>query len=330
MKCESCKLSEVEIEEIVKESQIPFRFCFACRDRFYNVALRPLEFFNLSAVHGPGYYLHDDFYDCNTGEAIEPDMEVINAELFPFPEFEQIKNDLHGVIDFAFVQYVTEDRVIRQLKHFDKTQVLKRLIEKVEYNRAIKYKAFEIAGKVLGKAAGDWIRQQWSGRRENELLIFAEVITQCLESDEAFRIITAELESGDERFLNDHVSTLIYFQSDRVLDWFEMNINRVKNITPTWGQVASCSGFTWNRANEWLTIGRPLSLVALDSLFFCTSQDESVARLFSSRQVIPKLLEVPKPGIVAERLQNYLLSDSVPRTKKTVEDIIANLSEIIT
>jgi hypothetical protein len=150
MKCESCNIREIEVEELADEGQNPFRLCLPCHDRLLNKALRPLEFFNLTAIHGHGYYLHDDFYDYDTGEATQSDIEVIDAEKFPFPSFEQIRNDLNRLIDFAFVQYFTDDFVINELQEFDKLEVLKRLKEKVDYNRAINYKAYEIAGKVVG------------------------------------------------------------------------------------------------------------------------------------------------------------------------------------
>ena len=94
MKCESCNINNFEVEELVDDGQKPYRLCSLCLDRLLNKALRPLEFFNLTAIHGHGSYLHDDFYNYETGEATQPDIEVLETDKFPFPEFEQIKHKL--------------------------------------------------------------------------------------------------------------------------------------------------------------------------------------------------------------------------------------------
>ena len=327
MKCESCNIREIEVEVLADEGQNPYRLCLSCRDKLLNKALRPLEFFNLTAIHGHGYYLHDDFYDYDTGEATQSDIEVIDADKFPLPDFEQIKSDLNRLIDFAFVQYFTDDFVITELQKFDKLEVLKRLQEKVDYNRAMNYKAYEIAATVIGRKAEEWIKEEWANRRENELQIFAEPIAKCLDSDEAFKILTRELESGDDKFLSENVSALLYFQSDKSLDWIEKVSNRIKNISSDWGQLAGSSQFSWDRANKWLTIGRPLSLVALDSLIYCTTIGDRLNQSLWLRQLNPRLIDNPRPDIIANRLSEYLLIDSVPRTKNAVKTIIDNVFE---
>jgi hypothetical protein len=327
MKCESCNIRKIEVEELADEGQNPFRLCLPCHDRLLNKALRPSEFFNLTAIHGHGYYLHDDFYDYDTGEATQSDIEVIDAEKFPFPSFEEIRNDLNRLIDFSFVQYFTDEFVINELQKFDKLEVLKRLKEKVDYNRAINYKAYEIAGKVVGKTAEEWIKKEWTNRQENELQVFAEPITKCLDFKEAFEILTKELESKDDKYLSENVSAMLYFQSDKTLDWIENVGERIKNISSTWGQLAASSKFTWDRADKWLTIGRPLSLVALDSLIYCTTIGERLNQSLWLRQLNPRLIDNPKPEIIANRLREYLLIDGVPRTKNAVETIIDNVFE---
>lgn len=327
MKCQSCNIRKIEVDYLVNEGQNPFRLCFSCHDRLVNKALRPLEFFNLTAIHGHSYYLHDDFYDYDTGQATQPDIEVIDAEKFPFPDFEQVKSDLNKLIDYSFVQYFTDDFVISKLQQFEKLEVLKGLKEKVRYSRAINYKAYEIAGKVVGKTAEEWIKNEWANKRENELLIFAEPIVNCLNFEEAFEILTKELESGDDKFLSENVSALLYFQSDKTLDWIEKISNRVKNISSSWGQLAASSKFTWDKANRWLTLGRPLSLVALDSLIYCTTNGERLNQSLWLRKLNPRLIDNPRPEIIANRLHEYLMADSVPRTKNAVKTIIDNVFE---
>jgi hypothetical protein len=328
MKCESCNIREIEVEELADEGQNPFSLCIPCRDRLVHRALRPLEFFNLTAIHGHRYYLHDVFYDYDTGKATQPETKIVDAEIFPFPDFEQIKDDLNNLIDFSCVLYFTEDFVIKELQKFDKFEVLKRLKEKVSYNRSINYKAYEIAGKAVGKPAEEWIKSEWTNRQENELQIFAEPLAKCLDFEEAFEILTKELESGSDRFLSENISALLYFQNDKTLDWIEKVYERIKNISSNWGQLAASSNFSWDRANKWLTIGRPLSLIALESLIFCTTKGERLNQSIWLRKLNPRLVDNPSPEIIANRLRDYLSVDSVPRTKNAVEAIVDNIFEI--
>ena len=325
MKCESCNINNFEVEELADEGQGPYRLCSSCLDRLLNKALRPLEFFNLTAIHGHSSYLHDDFYDYETGEAIQPDIEVLETDRFPFPDFEQIKNNLDKLIDFAFVQYFTEEYVIEELKQFDKAETLNTIDKKVKYNRAINYKAYEIVGKVIGKPAKDWLKNEWANRQENELQIFAEPIAKCLEFDEGFEILTKEIESRDDKFLSENISALLYFQSDTILDWIEKISGRINNVSSNWGQLAASSQFSWDRASTWLTIGRPLSLVALDALSLCTTPGERLNQSLWLRQLNPKLIDNPRPQVIANRLREYLLLDNVPRTKNAIESIIDNI-----
>lgn len=327
MKCESCNTREIQVEELADEGHNPFRLCFQCHTRLLSKSLRPLEFFNLTAMHGHSYYMHDDFYDDETGEATQSNIEVIDIEKFPFPNLEEIKHDLNMLIDFSFVQYFTKNFVIKELQKFDKLKVLDRLIEKVEYNRAINYKAYEIAGKVVGKDAQEWIKKEWASKQENEFQIFAEPIVNCLDFDEAFKMLTKELENGDDKFLSENVSGLLYFQSHKILDWIETVRGRITNVSSSWGQLAASSKFTWERANKWLTIGRPLSLMALDSLIYCTSKGERLNQSLWLRQLNPKLIDNPRPELIAARIRVYLTLDNVPRTKSAVKTIIDNIFE---
>ena len=67
------------------------------------------------------------------------------------------------------------------------------------------------------------------------------------------------------------VRSLVWFQSRRALDWIEANAPE-KGITDQWGIVASVSELTWKDAEDWLSRGRPLRLIALDALTFCIDQ----------------------------------------------------------
>jgi hypothetical protein len=290
-----------------------------------NFALRPLEFFNLTSVHGHTFHLHDDFYDYDTGEANQPEIEVEEPENFPFPSLNAIQTELEKVMDFACVQYLTSDDVIELLKGFEKKAVLKYTASKVDYNRSISYKAFEITAKVLGSYAAVWIRMQWNKREENELMIFAPALAACLPFEEGFDIVTNEIKQSPENTLSDNISALLYFQNNRALHWIEEIKDQIKNVSSGWGILAAASKFDWQTSTKWLEAGRPLSLIALDALIYCTETGERLNRSAWIREHPPTLMNGPKPEVLANTLTVYLEKDSVPRTKRAVKQIFNNL-----
>ena len=72
MKCESCKIKEVETIEIEDSLGNTFKLCNECIDRLRKRSLRPREYFNLVSIHGHDYYLNDDFYNDLNGIAEQP------------------------------------------------------------------------------------------------------------------------------------------------------------------------------------------------------------------------------------------------------------------
>ena len=327
MKCECCQTNDVEFEVIYETESDVYYLCGLCRLRLVNFAVRPLEFFNLAAIHGNTFYLHDDFYDYETREATQPKIEVTNADKFAFPDIEKIKTDLTTLVDFACVEYVTSEKVVKLLKQFDKKDILACLRSKVKYNRAINYKAYEIAAKVIGATAGEWIREQLNIRKENELFLFAEALSICLPVDEAFALLDAEIEACKDKDLAQNISALLYLQNAKTLDWIERHINRVKNVSDNWGGLAAASQFSWQRAEKWLAMGRPLSLIALDAVMFCTTpKGQRQNQSFWLQQHPPSLANSPESEVIIRTLKNYLAIDSVPRTRDTVKKITRNLS----
>jgi hypothetical protein len=155
----------------------------------------------------------------------------------------------------------------------------------------------------------------------------AESIAKTLNKDEAFTIILSEINSCDDRYLNEYILALNHVRTDKTLDWIEHNSHRIKNVGINWGHLAAVSFFTWNRADNWLSKGRPLSLIALDALVFCTSHGERLNQSLLLRELNPRLGDNPAPDVVASRLQKYLQTDNVPRTKSSIDKIINNIFE---
>lgn len=143
-------------------------------------------------------------------------------------------------------------------------------------------------------------------------MLFAEALALCLPFDEGFGIVTSQLERGDERYLRGNITALLFFQHGRTLDWIETVQDRVVHVTSDWGHLVACSRFTWIRARRWLEMGRPLSLMALDALYFCVSENERNTQSLITRRINPTLSDAPAAEVMAELQVNHGANDPAP------------------
>lgn len=155
-----------------------------------------------------------------------------------------------------------------------------------------------------------------------------EEIIEKFSKNEAFELITSELNKCEDKYLTELMGPLNFLKYERVLDWIEQNAERTQNITQAWGHLAASSNFSWKRAERWLEFGRPWSLIALDATMFCTTRGERLNQSLWMRKLNPKLSDNPKLDKVANGLKEYLKKDSVPRTKNLINRIINDIFEI--
>lgn len=324
--CECCQKNEVQVLELSTAQGYYFKLCNICFERLSNKALRPSEFFNLATIHSiDNSYLHDDFYDWETGKALQPSEKVINASKFPFPSANQLKDSYKKLIDLACIQFELDNNIVTSLQVFEAEKILEYLNSKVVYNRSINSYAYTVAARVLGSSAEKWVRQQWSSHRPDELFAFAEALKACLPFDDAFEIATAELQKGSDIEMAENVTILCYFESSATLDWIESMRQRITNVGTGWGVVAAASKLDWATAEKWLLAGRPLSLIALDALIYCTTKGDRQNQADWLRKYPPILKNQPSLEEITQSLTEYLKKDSVPRTKNAVRRITENL-----
>jgi|694.fasta_scaffold55849_5 hypothetical protein len=325
--CESCEIKKVEVTEDI-EAGPPYKLCKDCHEQLRYLALRPLEYFNLTAKHGHSFLLHDDFYDNDTGEAGQPKIDVENVDEFPFPNLNEVSNDIEKLIDFGIVQFITDEKTFSYIRKHDKKKVLDCLNQRLIKNEAIIYKLVEIAANGLGNYAENWVRDNWKKTKNKDVMIFAEALAKCLPFDEGFNEVTHQIELEENKDLPRKIMALVYFERTESLDWIEKVRSRIGNISDTWGTLAAASKMDWSRTKRWLNDGRPLSLIALDSLYYCTTTGNRLNQSLWLREHRPKLLNADRPEIIATTINDYLKKDSVPRVKNVVGAIIHNLFEV--
>jgi len=107
------------------------------------------------------------------------------------------------------------------------------------------------------------------------------------------------------------------FRNPKMLDWIEKNIQ--SPVTDHWGNLASDSGIGWDRVKRWIQSGRPMSLVALDTLI-------GVAKTCEGGRFD---LHVPVQGLpsmneVEQCLRAYEATDPAPRIQNSIDYILEN------
>jgi hypothetical protein len=93
--------------------------------------------------------------------------------------------------------------------------------------------------------------------------------------------------------------------------------------------VTVASQFTWARANKWLGMGRPLSLVALDALKNCAVTSETMSSDPGLRKNSQRLLGTGDIQHMNKVLEEYLQRDDVARTRNAIGFITTHWKQIL-
>jgi hypothetical protein len=299
----------------------PFLVCRGCANRLENLALRPLEWFRLAALHGPfTFLLHDDFYS-EDGAADQNRIPVLQVALFPAPTLESVRADLPKLFDYALTRWRLEEPVVAALKAYAPDILLLTMSQLMQARPIpwIESRCFEVAA-ALGPAAHDWVSARWdNGAKSGTLVAFLKSAAACLPASEAIPRALQAVEAAGGRDMSVTALALVGFHSPQVLDWIERTVS--SPVSDRWGYLAARSGLTWGVASRWLNAGRPISLVAIDALLnvYCPHP--------SARPPIRGgLPDQPETPLIVQTLRDASLSDPVPRVEKAVAAIERRLA----
>lgn len=324
-----CQATQSESATVTVPSQSPdgpYHLSAGAARRLEQRALRPLEWFNLAVIHGPfEFYLHDDFYT-EDGVACQPECDVPDAALFPCPSLDDCSTDPVLLLDFAITRWWFEQEIIGPFRAHEA-----RLLELVEdrFNRTrnefIRCRLAEIVGEVMGKQSASWFRSVLGALPAQDRLSLLNAGHLCLPVDEGLTIAKESLSHVPPSKLTRQCLVLAHFRDTRVLDWIEANAH--DPLTHQWGDLAAVSGIDWPRASNWLEVGRPLSLIALDALVVCAGPRPGASMLI--RKMNPRL-RTPAPAQVIETaVTDYAKRDPVPRVASVAKHILAALPALI-
>ena len=327
MLCECCAIRPVTIEEVCDDGE-RFTLCHDCHKRLTHCALRPFEFFTLMLRHGSWvFYLHDDFYDDETGEALQPQMDVDESEKYLFPRLEELACNPALLVEYALAKDAIGDALIAEIQKVPKEEVL-RLVTEAAHRNGMFFasNAYDIAARALGPFAGEWVRNEWNSGKDEGSLLAAGAVIACLPFEEAFESLTRRIESGNAGDFHHRCEGLAAFRSERVLDWLENREELLTPVTESWGRIAALSQFSWKRARMWLRKGRPLSLIALDALRLCTTPADMLgSEPLWVQESRPQLPDAPSASEIRVELTAYLEKDASPRIERAIAAIRANI-----
>lgn len=323
--CEACRSAPIEHQLILEHEEAgrPYRLCLICKGRLENLALRPLEWFNLAAIHSfQKFHLHDDFYDEN-GTAQQPRTAVTHADRFPAPTLAEASNDPERLLDYVMSRWALTPDICSALNNHNAKQLLAILNERVSTssNFHIESRAYEVCAETIGSPAADWIRTRLPLHDRRTLFDLSHACAQCLPSEEGFRFVTDQLKSDPPAALRERAAGLAWFRSDKVLDWIETFIH--EPLTEDWGRLAAVSRLDWARVKCWLEKSRPLSLVALDALNACWHYNTLLLR-----RLRPRLGGVWSEEELKSVVEAYMSRDRVPRVQRAAAAVISHLSDI--
>jgi len=321
--CQACETNEVQVIETSDNPDFPYYVCEECHERLEAKALKPIEWYRLAVIYSPhSFSLHDDFYDDN-GEATQPDEEFEIEEHELAPTLEEVQEDLEELLDFAMTRWYLEEDVVDALYQHDLQTIYKSVQKRFKATPvpSIKERLLEITAEVLGPVAEKWIRKLWTSSEPAILYPLARASASCLPEDEGLEKVFSELEKLKEKYLpSAALEMLLPFRSQEVLDWIE---EKGTSYHSDWGRLAAVSYPTWDRMKEWLSMGRPLSLIALDTMYCCGDEGEIMEIL----SAFPTILDTPMHE-VEPALMAYLEHDAVHKTKTRVAAILESKYEI--
>lgn len=315
--CEACEKKSWTIIEDADCASVPYYLCTGCHKRLQLLSLRPKEWYNLAIIHGwKKYYLHDGFYDEN-GVANQPREQfhyVIQEDHAPL--LQEVINDLPRLVEYCTTKWWIDEQLIENLMKYPKKDILAICEQKYSLAKVhqIKSALIRIASYAAGSDSASWIKQLWTDN-DIDMISLSQASIKALPLGEAFCLITHYLKTVPPRELPNTAWSCLYLcKSANVLDWMEQV---VKEYNDSWANLAAVSNPTWAYMHKWISTGRPLSLIAIETLSNCIpcTNDPFLASLN------PSIRDAPQYDTIEQFLLDYEKLDNVPRVNKAIARI---------
>jgi hypothetical protein len=345
--CEACR-ERLATEKIDSDDpDRPYSTCGECGERLLARSLRPLEWLNLIQVHPPEHslldrdvYLQDHFQNSvpwSRQVSVRPDLpeiEYLPANEMLAPSLDEAARTIPTLIDYCVTRRKLTATELEAFKAFGTAEILDAFQNGAYADRPrILAVCLCVCANVLGSSASAWVRTQYFRAFRDKFRVpsgvswteatdaWAEAAARCLPEPEGLQMVFDGLQGLTGDRLDGGITALKQFRSSRVLDWIEINAPS-QHVLPVWGTLAALSDISWSRVQDWLTRGRPLSLIALSALrSFIYMPGE--AGPFDAA-----LKECPDRSVIPPAIEAYWATDSAPRVANDCKSIIANIEKL--
>lgn len=322
--CQSCETALATISDDCDDATEPYLLCSPCHSRLHSRSLRPLEWYNLAKRHGWfQFLLHDDFYD-EDGAASQPEVDVEEPDGLPIPKFASVCSTPETLLDWSITRWRLRDAEIEAWSRVLPEQKLRVLSGRFSdtSNAGIRSLILEILGETGDQSCAEFVRYAWTAYPHTIALgPLVHGSAACLSFEEGFLKATSALAWLESSKRRDSMYCLGYFGSSAGLDWIEQNF--FDPATESWGYLAAMCRPSWSRLTEWLRRGRPLSLIAVDTLGAIT---QLPTLLLKQRGV--QLEGAPPADRLESVLRDYERRDPVPRVQRKISGLLKNCERI--
>lgn len=322
--CEACERNDAALSEATYDESAPFYLCAECHHRLLKFSLRPLEWYNLAKRHGMHQFrLHDDFYD-EDGTAHQPEEEVELASEYPAPTLEEVVDQPQALLEYSITRWSLTPELEAVWQRLPRATILQQLSKRFASTRDISIRArlLTICAASLGDDGADFTRFAWGEYPDSVSLdSLSQASAACLPFREGFDRVRSALAQLQGRVKREQMSALGYFHSEESLQWIEDNF--FEPAADAWACLAAASRMSWDRISSWLDRGRPLSLVAIDTLLTIAFPRSPVLK-----RRIRDLVARPPVAEFKTRLTEYAARDPAPRVQQRVQVLIDNPSAL--
>jgi hypothetical protein len=265
----------------------------------------------------------DDFYDDN-GVARQPRVPIpsLGPDFDRVPRLDEVENNIDQLLDYLYTResvHPTHEQALRRHRPDDVIETSTRRFHQTREpsHRWVLYLAVATAG---GPRAADWFRSTLPRESPIDRLRRLDIVQTSLSHHEVLDIALAAIEEIAPDRRQEHLRSLFKLPDPRLVTWIESNA--CQPVANVWGELAAACDIDWVTTRRWLKSGRPLSLVALDSIA-CRSSHAGSCSTLPRLQIVGGRLEL------FAALEELAATDPVPRITKLVEQIAVNADAIL-
>jgi hypothetical protein len=325
--CQATRTVPATVEVPSGSPDGPYHLCQFAAERMQTRSLAPREWYNLAVLFGPfAPDLHDDFYD-DDGTACQPRAPVpsYGDERDRVPDLFEVAGSIEDLVDFLQTRWWIDEHHKTALRAHPPQLVLE--VATRRYTSTLNPDLRAVLETILAVGAREdslsWFRERIAASSAEERLHTIARAAGVLPADEAFALAVGALTLISAEARHNHLHCLFVLRDATTPSWIERNA--CSPVVNTWGRLAAACNVDWPTTQRWLGSGRPLSLVALDSIV------ERVPHPGKwHRQPPPPRLLVPG-GVseLAAALQKHLERDQSPRVQQLATVGLSRLSDIV-